>query len=47
MTGYMYSKGGSGTSNGGGGAGGRVNVFFKSGFYESGHVTANGNFKYQ
>ena len=42
MTGHMYSIGGSGTNNGGGGSGGRINVFFNTGYYESGHVIANG-----
>jgi hypothetical protein len=38
MTGYMYCKGGSGTSDGAGGSGGRVNVVFHTGRYESDHV---------
>lgn len=42
MTGYMYCKGGSGTSYGAGGSGGRVNVVFHTGHYESGHVITNG-----
>ena len=42
MTGYMYCKGGSGTNDGAGGSGGRVNVVFRTGHYESGHVITNG-----
>lgn len=38
----MYCKGGSGTNDGAGGSGGRVNVVFHTGHYESGHVITNG-----
>lgn len=42
MTGYIYSNGGDGISNGGGGSGGRVNFLFNHGVYESGHVISKG-----
>lgn len=42
LTGHIYCNGGNGASNGGGGAGGRINVFFETGTYETGHVEAKG-----
>ena len=40
--GFIYANGGDGNAHGGGGAGGRVNVFFEKGDFKSGHVEAKG-----
>jgi len=40
--GFIYANGGNGYTYGGGGAGGRVNVFFEKGDFKSGHVVAKG-----
>ena len=40
--GFIYANGGNGNAYGGGGAGGRVNVFFEKGDFKSGHVVAKG-----
>ena len=40
--GFIYTNGGAGKTYGGGGAGGRINVFFKYGDFKSDHVYAKG-----
>jgi len=40
--GFIYGNGGVGKAYGGGGAGGRVNVFFVSSEFQSDHVLAKG-----